>query len=1097
MDKGKTMKNKQTSTSKILDFWAAVEQFTPCTVEPEKKTGYVKSIQREVLGKQDIPWLNKDSFNHERTDKFTWVYTVFLGILKKKDITKQIKQFLRIDHPDYDLKKENGLSCICAFQLDINGKPISSTFEVPDYFIGMSCLTQFKEKPNTWLEQAPEFKRKFTDAFSNLCDRLNQTEPFKPLDYEELSGFIRDLIGLSKWNNLTKQNLIINKAIIYSSKLPIPKKQQKEEIKNSNTMIINSFYLDELRKVKESLEMGKINVGEGFKEYMGMYNSNRKEDFRKDIHLLKKYMSPKYLPPARWPSTGDHSLSLAQQVAVNLAVSKKSGLFSVNGPPGTGKTTLLKDILSHVVLERAKIIFQFEDPNNIFEGSSTFQIMNYNYKTWKLKPSLLGHEVVVASSNNGAVENISKEIPRQTEIDSKWELDYFSEIASYVMNEKSWGLGAAVLGNNKNRSEFFNRFWNKEPDTRENVNKDSSFGLKYLLGNICPKSNWNDARKNFSKTLNAYEAIQAELVKLEEIIKNTPEQNQNIQNLEKKTFQLQTEVEEYNSLLVKAKNKLQALEKVIENEKLLLNSHSQLKPTKLALLIEFITRSQSHKIWQTQYASILNNLSTDIKISRDINEEIEGLKSRIDKSQQIIDSDITLLHTLKEKSRVEQELLLKYKTSMGDNFPDNDFWKQPEDQLHKCSPWIFDELHFIRGQLFVDAIELHKSLIINLSDKIMNNLRCMSMIMTSRSWPEEKNSLLPSIWASFFMVVPLVSTTFASFANLFKGMSKESIGWLLIDEAGQAAPQLAASAINRARRSIVVGDPLQIKPVVTIPYAMNDALMSYHTICAKWNPLEESVQTLADRVNPYGTYIGKSEEKKWVGAPLRVHRRCNAPMFNIANEIAYDGLMIQATYNKQSEIEKIFSESKWFHVEGTYADGNWIIDEGKVVMHLLSIMTSATHSLPSLYVISPFNAVAFKMKQYLLYNIDKWCNSFSIKKSMIRDWVNKSIGTIHTFQGKQAEITILLLGGNSDKPGAINWASSSPNILNVGITRAKNLVFVVGNHKLWSKKPYFQNLNNYISVNEEFCVVANVLEEHNHLQDYHDKEYQELTNTLH
>jgi superfamily I DNA and/or RNA helicase len=61
-------------------------------------------------------------------------------------------------------------------------------------------------------------------------------------------------------------------------------------------------------------------------------------------------------------------------------------------------------------------------------------------------------------------------------------------------------------------------------------------------------------------------------------------------------------------------------------------------------------------------------------------------------------------------------------------------------------------------------------------------------------------------------------------------------------------------------------------------------------------------------------------------------------------------------------------------------------------------------------------------------------------------------------------MVILLLGGDPKKTGAINWAASAPNILNVGITRAKNLIFVVGNHDLWSEKPYFQDLS--IAINK-------------------------------
>ncbi|KUL40541.1 hypothetical protein [Actinoplanes awajinensis] len=47
----------------------------------------------------------------------------------------------------------------------------------------------------------------------------------------------------------------------------------------------------------------------------------------------------------------------------------------------------------------------------------------------------------------------------------------------------------------------------------------------------------------------------------------------------------------------------------------------------------------------------------------------------------------------------------------------------------------------------------------------------------------------------------VISTTFASVARL------------LVDDAGQTTPQLAADAIWRSRRPIAVGDPLPLEPV--------------------------------------------------------------------------------------------------------------------------------------------------------------------------------------------------------------------------------------------------------------------------------------------
>ena len=41
-------------------------------------------------------------------------------------------------------------------------------------------------------------------------------------------------------------------------------------------------------------------------------------------------------------------------------------MVAVNGPPGTGKTTLLRDIVAKVVLDRAIAMSKFDKPTQVF-----------------------------------------------------------------------------------------------------------------------------------------------------------------------------------------------------------------------------------------------------------------------------------------------------------------------------------------------------------------------------------------------------------------------------------------------------------------------------------------------------------------------------------------------------------------------------------------------------------------------------------------------------------------------------------------------------------------------------------------------------------
>ena len=99
------------------------------------------------------------------------------------------------------------------------------------------------------------------------------------------------------------------------------------------------------------------------------------------------------------------------------------------------------------------------------------------------------------------------------------------------------------------------------------------------------------------------------------------------------------------------------------------------------------------------------------------------------------------------------------------------------------------------------------------------------------------------------LVVPVISTTFASVGSFLKNVDKEEFGLLLIDEAGQALPQPAIGALWRAKKVLVVGDPLQIDPVVTIHDKTIKFLKQYFEQTDFIASKDISVQSLADEAN--------------------------------------------------------------------------------------------------------------------------------------------------------------------------------------------------------------------------------------------------------
>jgi superfamily I DNA and/or RNA helicase len=299
-------------------------------------------------------------------------------------------------------------------------------------------------------------------------------------------------------------------------------------------------------------------------------------------------------------------------------------------------------------------------------------------------------------------------------------------------------------------------------------------------------------------------------------------------------------------------------------------------------------------------------------------------------------------------------------------------------------------------------------------------------------------------WQCLFMVVPVISTTFASVARLFRHLEQEALGFLLIDEAGQSTPQNAAGAIWRSRYTVVVGDPLQLEPVVTLPLGAQRDLQVAHGVPDSLLPNHCSVQSLADGVTPVGTVRANGD--LWVGSPLNVHRRCEEPMFEIVNQIAYDGQMINHTPPREA---MALPGSAWLHVAGQRSEGHWIPEEGERLEQLLAELAGCGADFAEVFLIAPFRDVAMRLGRYR------------------RPYPGITAGTIHTTQGKEADVVILVLGGDPMRTGDKAWAAQRPNLLNVAISRARRRLYVVGNRETWGGLAHFQMLARTLEMVDE------------------------------
>jgi superfamily I DNA and/or RNA helicase len=93
---------------------------------------------------------------------------------------------------------------------------------------------------------------------------------------------------------------------------------------------------------------------------------------------------------------------------------------------------------------------------------------------------------------------------------------------------------------------------------------------------------------------------------------------------------------------------------------------------------------------------------------------------------------------------------------------------------------------------------------------------------------------------------------------------------------------------------------------------------------------------------------------------------------------------------------------------------------------------------------------------------------FTDVRNNLKEILDRNIvyGTIHTMQGQESQVIIMVLGGKSNGSGARDWVVSEPNLLNVAATRAKRRFYVIGDRNDWEKRALFCDVMDLLPVME-------------------------------
>ena len=1041
----------------ILEYWTLVEFFSPYPLENTlANKQHCQKIFADKSLNDTLVWQHREPISeHDPTSPFTKGYHLYLGIFSIEE-TADLARHTFAKEPSVwqsinwrSCMAASSISCFARLTVTTHGIPLFGTLTLSTLPWAHGRLLKEKKESLTieqYWKNVHRLLQHLREEFSDELPLKLVKEPKQQaryLDMEALSKLVEILYAWAGYKPQGYPLLLIDD--LSGDSLGEAKNPQIKSIRD--VPILNSFYIQDLESAANSLNSLK---GTPIDLYLGGNEQNRiLLESDEGAKIILNMLKPEKIPSGRWPDPLTQQQSLMQQFAINAAFD--SDIFSVNGPPGTGKTSLLREIVAENIVSRATKLSQFNKAQDAFIGTQTLNFENNDpLVVSELDPSLLGFEMLVVSSNNIAVQNLSQELPLRSQLDPSFQsISYLETVANKVFQGKekeAWGLISATLGNIENCRHFVETVFMAPSE-----NKGQSRIWEWIDDYDGP---------SFAEAKEAFIAIKARQTQLFDELKNLAWLHDEIDGHTVETYcrdalnSLRSTEEEFTRLTTKTTQLLQEEQESKELILLLQEKEALVKQERPNLIMR-IKSLGAKQAWLEQYSLCKKERIAAMEELHKCKENLRNLRKLLQEQNEIEDTRVEELLNQAILFEAYQEAYLQLKQMHPTARLLKGTKELEETKCHIHSYYQTEAVNRVRSELFVAAMTLHEAWLRETSQikgGFRGNLMAIANILQGKSPTTADDTRLA--WQSVFMLVPVLSSTFASIGRLFRHLEPKTLGWVLIDEAGQSIPQAAVGAIWRAKRVLSIGDPFQIEPICTIPAEVIDGMAKskINDYTLSWTPSQCSVQHLMDRTSRFGSKRTFREGNYWLGSPLRVHRRCQEPMFSIANTIAYDGNMLLAT---EHYTELPLPPSCWWDVGGDTSQRQYVPEQVDALVDLLHDVFKKMND-PDLYIISPFREVVSQIQQRLME--DKAFGRLFREKFLgisLPQWIQQAIGTVHTFQGKQAAIIFFVLGADKTTLGAIEWASRKPNLLNVAVTRAQSRFYIIGDYNLWKPWPYF------------------------------------------
>ncbi len=363
---------------------------------------------------------------------------------------------------------------------------------------------------------------------------------------------------------------------------------------------------------------------------------------------------------------------------------------------------------------------------------------------------------------------------------------------------------------------------------------------------------------------------------------------------------------------------------------------------------------------------------------------------------------------------------------------------------------FYTELHQLQVQLFELSWQFQLQSALRRKEEVIANIRTYIGVLNGE-WEIKRQFKRNwhSVYRDISLLFPVFLSTLQSLRRLFPELHNGCIDQTIIDEAGQITPHQPFPLLVRSRRAMFLGDPWQLEPIVPLSDSDKDlyrakAFFARQLTDADYDCYSPTALSAYHRAAGGSGRVGDLGK----GIILKYHYRSVPEIARFISQLCYPEMIIKTLPSPSRVGANLIA----CHVEGQHTD-HVNQSEIEVVEVLIKELLEAGYNLNSnnnsdnIGVISPYRRQA-----------DALTNSL---RSRWSDFPTNSMGTVHTFQGGQKSVIILSTRQCHSKD-SLWFINRRPNLLNVAVSRARELFILVGNLELLRAGEYSKLLVEYI-----------------------------------